>query len=441
MRNLLLVSLVLLLQACAAGDRLVAKVEQFRDMEADIIVPNLDEPYVTDIEGALQVHRVDGATVVTIENGVVGARGHYGLADKFNGVETSEDTLYQAASLSKMIAGLAMAKAHRTTGPLLGRRVSRHASSHPGGVVQWWKLRAFDNAGKSARAEKISVRRLLQNTAGLNTPTTGTSCHSGDTSIMGILGAPGSLSCASCVSTIKAKPGEKWKYSSGGFVVAEAMFVEVTGRDPADFLRDEILRPYKLYDSTFADGSIAINDLARGCDAVNAAGLCDCAVEKAEVKFPGGLLAKPTEYAALLALLVNQGLDSEGDVVIPAEDLHELMTPAHHVNSSLNSCTTSTACANDELCILDRCVDPLETGHAGLGWYGLGVHMSKTVLDDGYPRTLSHTGGQDGFSSYFSIDRLTGDGVVIFINGPGGGKILGRKPLLNAIVDSYRRHY
>lgn len=434
--------ILLVLQGCAAGNLLVEKVNRFKDMEADIIVPNVDEPYTTDIAEALNIHGVDGATVVTLEGGVVLARGHYGYEDKFNNVPTDEDTLYQAASLSKMIAGLGMAKAHRTTGPVLGRKLSKHSLSHTGRIVQWWDFRTFAAVGEASRSKDVTMRGLLQNTAGLDTPTTGTSCHSGDTSITGIMGLPGHLNCVDCVKALNKKPGTKWKYSSGGFVVAEAIFLEHTGIQPEDFLDDEILSPYGFRDSTFKDGSISIANLARGCDEVNSSGLCSCPVEKAEVKFPGGLLANPLEYAGLLALILNDGKDSDGNTVIELADLHEVMTPAHHIDSSLQSCSMNSDCANDEVCLQSQCVLPLKTGHKGLGFYGLGVHMSSTTLSaDGFPRELSHTGGQDGFSSYFHIDRLTGNGIVIMMNGPAGGKIKGRKPLLNAIIDSYERHY
>jgi hypothetical protein len=55
----------------------------------------------------------------------------------------------------------------------------------------------------------------------------------------------------------------------------------------------------------------------------------------------------------------------------------------------------------------------------GTLWRGLGVQLSTTVESDGYPRTVLHSGDQTGARTYFKIDRRTGDGIVIMINGDG----------------------
>jgi hypothetical protein len=79
-------------------------------------------------------------------------------------------------------------------------------------------------------------------------------------------------------------------------------------------------------------------------------------------------------------------------------------------------------------------------------WSGLGVELSTTIESDGYPRTVDHGGSQPGSRTYFKIDRRTGDGIVIMINGDvewvdGDGFTYGAEPLLNEIKAAYAGAY
>ena len=82
----------------------------------------------------------------------------------------------------------------------------------------------------------------------------------------------------------------------------------------------------------------------------------------------------------------------------------------------------------------------------GSDWSGLGVELSTTIEPDGYPRTVDHGGTQTGSRTYFKIDRRTGDGIVIMINGDaewvdGDGFTYGAEPLLDAIKAAYAAAY
>ncbi len=443
MKNVTLATLVLLLLAgCSgSGSGVLDEASRFQEMAQDI---QIDGASGISIEEALEHHGSDGATVVVIEDGVpVLLRGHYGYQDRVAGIETDGQTIYQAASLSKFVAGLGMVKAARLPGgPGLGRKVSRTASDHPGSLVSVWvNVQATQGVAAVAETRMISIRRLLKNAAGLNRPTTGTECTrpSATTGLEDIL-TPNARSLLEIVHT----PGTEWKYSSGGFALAEAMLLAETGRSAEEFLETEILEPFGMDQSTFADASASMDHLARGCDDEP----CACEVEYAEVKFPGGLLAHPVEYATMLRYVLEDGLNSEGDEIIPLDDLHEALKPAQHLNSSNLTCVTDAPCqvlpGSPEICFTGTCIDPLETdneessgGEAG-GWYGTGVHMSPDRDVGGYPRTLHHLGGQDGVTTYFNIDRSLKNGIVIMIN---GGPKAGRKALRADIFDAFERHY
>ncbi|MEP0547005.1 MAG: serine hydrolase domain-containing protein [Rhodothermales bacterium] len=447
MKNVMLGGcLVLLVAGCSgSGGPVLDEATRFQAMTQDI---QIDGASGVSIDEALEHHGADGATVVVFEDGVPTLlRGHYGYQDRAAGIETDGQTIYQAASLSKFVAGLGMVKGARLHGEFgLGRKVSDTASGHAGSLVSVWvNVQGIQGVAAVAATQMISIRRLLKNAAGLNRPTTGTECsHPSATTGLDDLLTPIGSDPVEIVGT----PGTKWKYSSGGFALAEAMLLAETGRNGEEFLETEILEPFGMDESTFADASASMDHLARGCDSEP----CACEVEYAEVKFPGGLLAHPVEYAAFLREVMNVSVDGVGRGGLTADDLHEALRPAQHATLSSNaSCTSDAGCpplpilgSINPICHTGTCIQPLETGNeensggeAG-GWYGTGVHLSPDRDVGGYSRTLHHLGGQDGVTTYFSVDRSLKNGIVIMIN---GGPKAGRKALRADIFDAFERHF
>jgi CubicO group peptidase (beta-lactamase class C family) len=433
--------LILLIAGCSgSGKAVLDEAVRFQEVAQDIQVGGAGG---VSIEEVLEHHGADGATVVVFEDGTpVLLRGHYGYQDRDGGIETDDRTIYQAASLTKFVAGLAMAKAARETGDFgLARKASKTSSDHPSSLVSVWVTAQLAHGVSAVTAtQQISIRRLLKNAAGLNRPTTGTECGrpSTSTGLEDIL-----TPSASPLLTIVHTPGTEWKYSSGGFALAEAMLLAETGRDAEEFLETEILEPFAMEQSTVADASAGMEHLARGCDAAP----CACEVEYAEVKFPGGLLAHPLEYAAFLRDVMAVSLTGEEVGGLTAEDLHEALKPAQHRSSSNLACSSDTQCQTFsplEICHTDACIRPLTTGNeensggeAG-GWYGMGVHLSPDRDVGGYSRTLHHLGGQDGVTTYFNVDRALENGIVIMIN---GGPKAGRKALRKDLFDAFERHF
>lgn len=434
-RTLSVSLLALVISGCATtGGGPLSGAVKFNDFTDDIRVT---DTLTLSVKDAMDHYGVNGVTVVGIDNGAIVNFEFHGVEDHITQTTTDENTVYQAASLSKMIAGLGMAQADRTNLISLDTDVAEHVVQHLGESVFSWHLREFTTTTGKRWAEDITIRRLLQSTAGLDRPTTGTGCAASETSIsrfLGSLGAP----CTKCV-TCESEPGTQWSYSSGGFVVAEAMFEEESGRTARNYLNNDVLEPYGFTKSTFKNAGNNISNLATGCDTTIATTqLCKCHHEIAKVKFPGGMLANPLEYARFLILLADDGEDYAGNQIINLSDIREVIHPAYHKDSSLHACTINTNCLTDETCIAGRCMQPLGSGS---NWYGMGVHMKTRLADDGYPRELYHSGGQPGFSSYFNLDRVTNDGVVVFINNaPGAGKNA-RQDFLDAIIAAFKRHY
>jgi CubicO group peptidase (beta-lactamase class C family) len=417
----------------------------FNEMERDIRVQvdAAGKIETMTIAQAIERHEVAGATVVVIDNGEVAVVRHYGMRNAKDDLRTNGDTIYQAASISKLFGALAMAKAARLShGPTLDQTAQRTANANPDSLIARWVDKKFDRDEESYPAE-ITVRRLMGHTAGLSNWGIGNSKSDNETELETILmGDPFTDS-----TKPRVRPGTDWCYSGGGVSAAEAMFEIHAGCKARDFLNEEILTAYGLTKSTFNDASDSMSNLARGCSR----GLCSTKPKHTEAKFAGGMLANPEEYARVLTYLMNDGKDRTGRQIIPLADVQAILTPTYHRSSSLRACTASSACASGETCVIGRCMTPLEAACDGSGswWYGMGTYLSKNVPfgPGGYPRSIYHGGANpDGDSATrFEADRQTRRGVVIMVNGEytwtKKGVEYGANALVNDIAAAFSRHF
>jgi hypothetical protein len=163
--------------------------------------------------------------------------------------------------------------------------------------------------------------------------------------------------------------------------------------------------------------------------------------------------------------LVNGGITGSGRRVMQQSDINAILTPAANGASSFAPCSSPGATRTVDLGTLDvdhKDLDmTIDLGTAtetcvagqyrrvlfdGSDWSGLGVELSTTIESDGYPRIVDHGGAQTGSRTYFKIDRRTGDGIVIMINGDeewvdGDRFIYGAEPLLDEIKAAYAAAY
>jgi CubicO group peptidase (beta-lactamase class C family) len=419
-------------------------VALYSEMERDIKV-QVDKDGKTEtmtIAQALEQHEVAGATVVLIYDGEVSVVRHYGLRNAKDQLRTNGDTLYQAASISKLFGALAMAKAARLShGPSLDHTAQKTADDHPHSLVALWVDKKFDGSTKSYPAE-ITVRRLMGHSAGLSNWGIGNSKSDNATELETILiGDPFTDS-----TKPRVRPGTDWCYSGGGVSAAEAMLEIHSGRKARDFLNTEILTAYGLTKSTFNDASDSMSNLARGCSR----GLCSTKPKHTEAKFAGGMLANPEEYARVVSYLINDGKDKAAKQIIPLADVQAILTPTYHRSSSLQACTAGV-CSVGDSCVIGRCMRPLEADCDGTKswWYGMGAYVSKNIPfgTGGYPRSFYHGGANpDGDSAtHFEANRQTKRGIVIMVNGEYEWKkhdvTYGANILVGAIQQAYGRRF
>ncbi len=424
--------------------------QTYTEFEASLIGPRGN---TRTIEQQVELHQVGGASVVIIEDGAITQHHWYGCRDRKLASLTTADTIYQAASLSKFVAAVGIVVAHRKGDVDLHQSVLDLADDFPDSILAEWVDDKFKRDSADYPAD-ITLRRLLSHTAGLDTHSIG-AWDPADVPTMReiILGTNAFGSYFKGGVEPIWEPHTVYDYSGGGFIVAEHILQLQVPESFADYLDAKVLSPAGMDLSTFATATTSMKNLARGCSRTT----CSYGVLQTRVKAAGGLLANAREYAELVTSLVNGGYTDGGGRAMVQSDLDYILTPAGHAISTFEACTAPGQTRTMYLTVggrrlpvaVETCVGgswrvPI-TDEAG-NWYGLGVKLSGGVLADGFPRKVSHGGSQQGSKTLFELDRQTGDGFVIMINGEGDwfdgqGYLFGADALLDEIHTAYHAVY
>jgi CubicO group peptidase (beta-lactamase class C family) len=176
------------------------------------------------------VLRIPSVSVALIDGGQVAWAHAWGGA--------SPDTLYQAASLSKLVTAVAALRLVETARLSLDRNVNDDLSI--------WRV---PDSALSAR-HPVTLRRLLSMTAGINVP--GYPGYEPDAPLPDLAqilaGKPPALSPP---VRVVARPGSRYAYSGGSYEVVQALIEAKTGLAFNEALRDLVFRPAHMQASTF----------------------------------------------------------------------------------------------------------------------------------------------------------------------------------------------
>jgi CubicO group peptidase (beta-lactamase class C family) len=152
-------------------------------------------------------------------------------------------SLFQVASMSKWFTAMAVMTLVEQGRIDLDAPVSRY--------LKRWKLpaSAFDNNG-------VTVRRVLSHTAGF---TDGLG-YRGFAPGQKLQSLPASLTHAADAMPfsdgrvrVGTMPGTQWQYSGGGYTLLQLMIEDVTGQPFNDYLRQHVLQPFGMTESTYVD--------------------------------------------------------------------------------------------------------------------------------------------------------------------------------------------
>jgi CubicO group peptidase (beta-lactamase class C family) len=318
--------------------------------------------------------KVPGLSIAVVRDSALAWRRSYGIADVATKAPISDDTVFEAGSVSKTVFAYAVLKLCENGVLSLDAPLSKY-----------WAERPLSDP----RVDLITVRRVLCHTTGLP------NWRSSD--------APLALAFT---------PGDQWSYSGEGYWYLQAVVTRLLGRvdpnkcsafedglrvcatDTGDWLKANVLSPFGMSSSDYLWNSDYESRAAQGHDStgrIRSPRRRASAVDTARYAAAGGLHTTATDYARFLIEVLDPR---------PAD--------AYRLSSQMR----------DEMTRPHVKVD--STSSWALGWQ---------VFHRESGDVISHGGDNPGFKAFVVASVAHKAGWVILMNGDNAG------PIIQALVD------
>jgi CubicO group peptidase (beta-lactamase class C family) len=290
------------------------------------------------------------------------------LLAAFLGFAGCSATLFQAASMSKGVSAVAALSLVQDGVVSLDTEINDYLTS--------WQL----PANELQASEKVTLRRLLSHTAGTTVHGfRGYRYTEPVPSLLQILnGEPPANSAPIVVDLV---PGSEFRYSGGGYEVMEQAVRDVTGATYPDFMRERVLGPIGMLNSTY-EQPLPDSLLDSAGSGYYASGT---AVPGGHHIYPemaaAALWTTPTDLARFLIEL-QLSLRGESNRVLGRQNAELLLTEVER----------------------DYALGFDLRAHGGEPYFG-------------------HGGANDGFRGRMVAHRTAGYGVVILTNGDNGSEL------------------
>ena len=211
-------------------------IRQVQDLVPETVTPN-QTPKFTPLAQRMAKLKVPGVSVAVIHDGQIEWARGFGVT-RVDGPSVTEGTKFQAASISKPVFAVAVLHQVDAGKVKLDTDISESLKS--------WTL----PESELTRTQKVTLRRLLSHTAGLNVHGfPGYEVGAALPNLLQILdGTPPANTDPIRVNLL---PGSKHRYSGGGYVLAQLALSDVTGEIFSDLMRDTVLAPFGMTHSSF----------------------------------------------------------------------------------------------------------------------------------------------------------------------------------------------
>jgi len=364
-----------------ATDSLIAR--QKEKVENNLLHPYYfegSEPERLSIYDRMEYHNVPGVSIAVINNGQIEWSSGYGVIRNGGGMDITDSTLFQAASISKPVTAIAALS--------LSENGILDIDADVNEYLKKWKI----PNNRNTRSEKVTVRRILNHTAGLTVHGfPGYSKNDAIPTVTEILDGNFPANTGPVFTDIT--PGEIWRYSGGGYTILQPVLHEVTGTPFDDYMDQNILYNLDMHQSTFEqplpdkyyekaaighydDGSVLLGDWHIYPEMAAA-----------------GLWTTPSDLA-LLGIQIQESVKGKSNDILTPQLIEEMLTP-------------------------------------GINNWGLGFSVGGSEEDPFF----SHGGANEGYRAQFVMYVHSGRGVVIMTNSNNGGELINE--LLRAVADVY----
>ncbi len=344
-----------------------------RPLTADSVVLNLEigsqeAPLRVTLAQLMSVYKDPGFSIAVISHDHLAWAQGFGVTAMEGATAVTPSTLFQAASISKPLtaAGALWLVQHGRLS--LDENVNDKLTS--------WQV----PANEFTATQKVTLRRILSHNAGFNNP--GFDGYAQNQPLPTTQQTLDGLPPANNPPIrVKATPGSECDYSGGGYVVASLVMREAAKEPFADFMRQHVLLPAGMKDSTF-DQPLSAAFAPRAAAGTDSKGTTLPGKWRVFPELaPDGLWTTPTDLA-MFAIEIDQSARGEANHVLSKESVKEMLTVQCHD-------------------------DPDGPGGTGLG-FALGYQHR--------PKIFFHNGSNAGYQSVLMMDPDGGWGYVAMAN-------------------------
>lgn len=305
---------------------------------------------------------VPGVTVTVIDNGKIAWTHVVGLADRDANIAMRKDTLLQAGSVSKPVAAVGAMRLVQDGTLALQQPVNERLAS--------WRIP--DN--EFTREAPVTLAHLLSHTGGLTVH--GFGGYPAGTPVPDVLAVlDGKTPANSDAVRVDQLPGKAWRYSGGGYTVAQLLMAEATGEPFAPWMQRHVFDAIGMRDSSYVN-PLPDKNHARAATGVTPDGKTVPGRFYTYPEMAAAGLWTTSQDLALLVLEMQRALKGKGHV-LNANTARTMLTPA-----------------------------PASPD------YGYGFILSN--LDGA--RYFGHSGWDEGFCALLVANQTLGQAVVIMIN-------------------------
>ena len=323
------------------------------------------------LDAAMQKLGVPGVSIAVIKDFEIQWSRGYGIADVTSGAKVTADTLFQAASISKPVAAMAVLKAVQDGRFSLDQDVNT--------ILTSWKV----PASEFTKRQPVTLRGLLSHTSGTDDGFGFPGYKPGapvPTPVQILNGEPPS-NVRSVV--IGREPLTAFKYSGGGITLVQLLMTDVMKRPFADVMRDTVLTPLGMAHSAYEQPLSPERDrnAARAHDRTGAARDAKWHVYP-ELAAAGLWTTSPD--LARFGIELQKSLQGKSNRVLNRAMANEMASPV------------------------------------GVGPFAIGMQMNK--MGEGW--YLNHGGSNWGFQCALFVHKTKGYGFAAMTNADSGGRLL-----------------
>ena len=323
------------------------------------------------LEAAMQKLGVPGMSIAVIKDFSIHWSKGYGLADVTANAKVTPDTMFQAASISKPVAAMAVLKAVQDGRFTLDQDVNT--------ILTSWKVPASEATAR----QPVTLRGLLSHTSGTDDGFGFPGYNPGAPvpSLVQILdgAAPSNVGKVLVTRT----PLTSFKYSGGGVTLVQLLMIDALKRPFDQMMHDTVLKPLGMANSAYEQPLSPERDrhAARGHDRTGAARDVKWHVYP-ELAAAGLWTTSPD--LARFGIELQKSLQGTSNRVLNRAMANEMASPV------------------------------------GVGPFAIGMQMNK--VGEGW--YLNHGGSNWGFQCLLFVHKVKGYGFAAMTNADSGGRLL-----------------